>query len=135
MTSWSDNNYAAANSDRGVSKVAEKYDTWTEERIATLGYLVGSGREVEAIAEELGTTAGNVYRQASRFGLSFRASPGISMSTRTYKAVGAAAHRRGQDTATIVNKVLRILGDDPTLLENVLDDEKSREFFREQGRL
>jgi hypothetical protein len=134
MTSWSDNNYAAANSDRGVSKVAEKYDTWTEERIATLGYLVGSGREVEAIAEELGTTAGNVYRQASRFGLSFRASPGISMSRHTYSGIQAAAHRRGTDTAALVNKVLHILGDDPTLLENIIDDEKSRAYFNTQER-
>ena len=133
MVQWSDNNYAAANSDKGVSKVADKYDTWTEDRIATLGYLVGSGREVETIAEELGTTAGNVYRQVARFGLSFRTSPGISMSKRTYKAVGAAAHRRGTDTATIVNRVLRILGEDPTLLENVLDDEYSRAYFREHS--
>ena len=110
--------------------MTEKYDAWTEDRIAQLGYLVGTGREVETIAEEMGTTAGNVYRQASRFSLSFRTSPGISMSTHTYKAVGAAAHRRGQDTATIVNKVLRILGDDPTLLENVLDDEYSKAYFR-----
>lgn len=134
MTSWSDNNYAAANSDRGVSKVAEKYDTWTEERIATLGYLVGSGREVEAIAEELGTTAGNVYRQASRFGLSFRASPGISMSRHTYRGIQDAAHRRGTDTAELVNKVLHILGGDPTLLENIIDDEKSRAYFNTQER-
>ena len=130
MVQWSDNNYGADNSRRGVSKVAEKYDTWTEDRIAQLGYLIGTGREVETIAEEMGTTAGNVYRQAARFKLSFRTAPGISMSTRTYKAVGAAAHRRGQDTATIVNKVLRILGDDPTLLENILDDEYSKAYFR-----
>jgi hypothetical protein len=52
------------------------------------------------------------------------------MSTHTYRAVQAAAHRRGQETATVVNKVLRILGDDPTLLENVLDDEYSRAYFR-----
>ncbi len=127
---WSDNNYAAANSSRGVSKVTEKYDTWTEDRIATLGYLVGSGREVETIAEELGTTAGNCYRQVARFGLSFRTAPGISMSKRTYSNIQAAAHRRGTATATIVNRVLRILGEDPTLLENCLDDEKSKEYFR-----
>src|SRR5208283_4758529 len=82
--------------------MAEKYEAWTEDRIALLGYLVGSGREVETIAEEMGTTAGNVYRQTARFGLSFRTSPGISMSPHTYKAVGAAAHRRGTDTATII---------------------------------
>ena len=130
MSRWSDNNFAAANSDRG-GELMEKYDTWTEDRIATLGYLVGSGREVETIAEELGTTAGNVYRQVARFGLSFRTSPGISMSKHTYSTIQAAAHRRGTDTATIVNRVLHILGDDPTLLENVIDDEKSRAYFRE----
>ena len=110
--------------------MTEKYDKWTEDRIAQLGYLIGTGRGVETIAEEMGTTSGNVYERARHFGLSFRTAPGISMSTHTYKAVGAAAHRRGQDTATIVNKVLRILGDDPTLLENVLDDEYSRAYFR-----
>ena len=115
--------------------MTDKYEAWTEDRIALLGYMVGSGREVETIAEEMGTTAGNVYRQTARFGLSFRTAPGISMSPHTYRAVGASAHRRGTDTATIVNRVLRILGDDPTLLENVLDDEKSREFFREQASL
>jgi len=112
--------------------MTEKYEIWTEDRIAQLGYMVGAGRDVETIAEEMGTTSGNVYRQASRFGLSFRTAPGISMSTHTYRAVQAAAHRRGQETATIVNKVLRILGDDPTLLENVLDDEYSRAYFRGQ---
>ena len=95
-----------------------------------LGYLVGTGRDVETIAEELGTTSGNVYREAARFKLSFRTAPGISMSKRTYSNIQAAAHRRGQDTATIVNKVLRILGEEPTLLENCLDDEKSKEYFR-----
>ena len=113
--------------------MTEKYDTWTEERIAQLGYMVGTGREVETIAEEMGTTSGNIYRTAARFGLSVRTAPGISMSKRTYKAVGAAAHRRGTDTATIVNRVLRILGEDPTLLENVLDDEYSRAYFREHS--
>ncbi len=130
MTSWGDNNFAADNSSRGVSKVTEKHETWTEDRIAQLGYMVGTGREVETIAEEMGTTAGNVYRQASRFSLSFRTSPGISMSTRTYKAIADAARRRGQDTATVANKVFRILGDDPTLLENVLDDEYSKAYFK-----
>jgi len=109
--------------------MTEKYDTWTEDRIALLGYMVGSGREVETIAEEMNTTAGNVYRQVARFGLSFRTAPGISMSPRTYKAVGAAAHRRGTDTATIINRVLCIFADDPTLLENVLDDQHSHLYF------
>ncbi len=109
--------------------MTDKYETWTDERIALLGYLVGSGRELETIAEELGTTAGNVYRQAARFGLTFRASPSLSMSPHTYKAIQEAARRRGKDTSELVNRILKILGDDPTLIENVLDDEHSRLWF------
>ena len=122
MTQWSDNNYAAANSSRGVNTVTDKYDTWTEDRIATLGYLVGSGREVETIAEELGTTSGNVYREAARFKLSFRTAPSISMSTQTYRVFQEEAHKRGTDTATIVNRLLRILSQERVVVTNLLDD-------------
>ena len=100
----------------------EEYGKWTEDRIAELGYLIGTGRSPSAIAEELGTTAGNVYRQAARFGLTFRAAPSLSMSPKTYKVLSHAAQIRGIDTAELVNRVLRLLGEDRTLLVNVLDD-------------
>ena len=109
--------------------MTEKYENWTEERIASLGYLVGSGRQVESIAEEMGTTSGNVYRQAARFGLSFRSMPQPSMTTHTYRTIAAAASRRGVDTVTLVNLVLQLLGNDVTLLENCIDDDHSHEWF------
>jgi len=99
-----------------------EYGKWTEDRIATLGYMVGAGRSPEMIAEEMGTTAGNVYRQVARFGLTFRSAPSLSMSPRTYATFRDAAVKRGIDTATLVNRVLRLMGEDRTLLVNVIDD-------------
>ena len=104
-------------------------EEWTQERTALLGYLMGTGRTVTDIAEEMGTTAGNVYREAARFGLSFRTAPSSSMSPHTYRAMRGAAARRGVDTVTLINRVLKILGDDTTLRENCIDDDHSHEFF------
>jgi hypothetical protein len=109
--------------------MTEEHTRWTYERVALLGYLVGSGRKVEAAAEELGVTAGDVYRQAARFGLSFRASPAIGMTNHTYRSIQMAARRRGIDTATLVNRVLKLLGADATLLENCIDDDASHTYF------
>ena len=109
--------------------MTEEYNNWTPERIAQLGYLVGSGQLVATIAEEMHTTSGNVYREAARFGLSFRSAPDIAMSTYTYKNISAAARRRGMDTATLVNLVLKLLGADTTLLENCIDDDASHAYF------
>ncbi len=124
---WVADNFAAANSDRGIDKM--EYEKWTGDRIATLGYMVGAGRSPESIAQEMATTAGNVYRQAARFGLTFRSQPSLTMSPHTYQVMKAAANRRGIDTADLVNRVLRLLGADPTLLENVIDDDFSHKWF------
>ena len=107
----------------------EADNVWDNDRLALLGYLIGTGRAVAQVAEDMGTTSGNVYRQAARFGLSFRSSPDIAMAPHTYKALRAAAARRGVDTATLVNLVLRLLGNDVTLLENCIDDDFSHEYF------
>ncbi len=48
--------------------------SWTSERVARLGFLVGQGFGARRIAEDplIASTPNNVHRQAQRFGLAFR---------------------------------------------------------------
>lgn len=100
---------------------------WTEDRVARLGYLVGLGWDGAMIAEELALTPGNVYRQASRIGLSFRDAAmarqeAAQMSEMTTKAFDDAALSRGISRAELIRRLMLEISCDPVLIDNILDD-------------
>jgi hypothetical protein len=90
---------------------------WTEERIATLGFLVGCGWDGERVATYFGTTRGNIFRQALRFGLSFRE------AARENDALRAAAAQRGITQEELVARLLSEIDLCPVLIDNSLDDD------------
>ncbi len=54
--------------------MATEKTSWTTERVARLGFLVGQGFGAKRIADDplIASTPNNVHRQAQRFGLAFR---------------------------------------------------------------
>jgi hypothetical protein len=94
---------------------------WAPERIARLGFLMGLGWHGDRIANDpvIATTSNNVFRQAHRWGLSFRA----VQASRTADAFHAAAAKRGITDEELVSKLLQEIGADPVLIDNILDDE------------
>lgn len=85
---------------------------WTPQRIARLGFLAGQGWCAKQIANELGTSAYNIYRMGNRFEVLFMSN----------KRFDLAAVKRGITRGTLVARVLQELASDSNLIENVLDD-------------
>ncbi len=104
-----------------------KQSKWTGERVARLGYLVGLGWNAEKIAGDplIKATVNNTYRQAQRFGLSFRAavkaSP-IGLPESTFAPFEVAATKRGMGRETLMRLLLTTIASEPTLIDNILDD-------------
>ncbi len=100
--------------------------SWTGDRIARLGFLVGLGWEARRIAGDplIGSTANNVHRQAQRFGLAFREVP--ATPTKLPPHVGTcfdkAAARRNLTRESLVRLLLIVIAEDAGLLDNILDD-------------
>jgi hypothetical protein len=99
---------------------------WTTERVARLGFLVGQGFAAKRVAEDplIASTPNNVHRQAQRFGLAFRDSKGASLRLPPEAAArfDAAAEKRGMTREAIIRMLLITAGNEPNLLENILDD-------------
>lgn len=97
---------------------------WTDERIARLGFLVGLGRCGYEIANDriISTTRNNVYREAHRFGLSFRAAA-LALKT---DPINRAAKRRGITPEQLEERLLAEIRAAPALIDNILDDNEER---------
>jgi hypothetical protein len=99
---------------------------WTTERIARLGFLVGQGFVAKRIADDplIASTPNNVYRQAQRFGLRFRAvaPPSVKLSLHAKSYFDAAAARRGITRDCLIELILSTIRSEPALLDNILDD-------------
>lgn len=100
---------------------------WTGERIARLGFLLGLGWDAKRIAEDpiISSTPNNVYRQAQRFGLAFRAAA-AAMSLRLTPDANtqfeAAAEKRGLTREAMIKLLLLEVASEPYLIDNILDD-------------
>jgi hypothetical protein len=94
--------------------------TWTNERIGRLGFFIGLGWDAIRIARDpvINTTPNNVFRQAKRFGLSFRAAAAV----RKIDVFSAAAAAREISVEELMDRLIREIEDCPTLIDNVLDD-------------
>jgi hypothetical protein len=100
--------------------------TWTTERVARLGFLVGQGFAAKRIADDplIASTPNNVHRQAQRFGLAFRDSKGAALRLPPDSAArfDEAAAKRGVTRETLIRLLLVTAGAEPNLLDNILDD-------------
>lgn len=98
---------------------------WTRPRIARLAFLLGRGLESEIIARDplVATTPGNVRHQANRFGLMLRDTADRRLPPDVGARLDRAAERRGLDRQGLIRKLALVAGADPTLLDNILDDD------------
>src|ERR1700757_3027288 len=101
---------------------------WTLERVARLGFLLGSGWDQKRIASDpiISCSLENVQCQANRYGLSLR-----DMSVSTYMrrlspqhmaAFDAASAKRGITRQSLIRRLLIEMAEEPNLIENILDD-------------
>jgi hypothetical protein len=100
---------------------------WTGERIARLGFLIGLGWDSVRVAADpiIASSPNNVHRQAHRFGLGFRAAAAELSSQLPPEAAthfGAAGLKRGLTRDAMIRNLLIVIADDPSLLDNILDD-------------
>jgi hypothetical protein len=99
--------------------------SWTAPRVARLGFLVGAGWDARRIAEDplILSTAANVYRQTQRFGLAFRdADVALRLPPHVGSLYERAAEKRGLTRDGLIRLLLTVAGDDPALIDNILDD-------------
>jgi hypothetical protein len=104
-------------------------DHWTGERIARLGFLVGLGWQAERISNDpvINSTPNNVYRQATRFGLSLREAATLiafQLSSDQIGRLEVAALSRGVSYEELVRRLLGEISSDASLIDNILDDER-----------
>jgi hypothetical protein len=101
--------------------------SWTTERVARLGFLVGQGFGAKRIAEDplISSTPNNVHRQAQRFGLAFRDAMATALRLPPEAAAryDSAAAKRGLTREALIRHLLLVAADEPNLVDNILDDE------------
>jgi len=98
---------------------------WPARRIARLGFLIGQGLDAARIARDplIGSTTGNVHRQARRFGLAFReALAPTKLPPHVARRYEAAAARRSITPEALCRLLLVAAGSDDGLIDNILDD-------------
>ena len=99
---------------------------WTPDRVARLGFLIGQGWDAKRVARDplIASTANNVHRQASRFGLGFRDAPiaACRLPGETGVLYDAAAAKRGLSRDGLIRMVLLAAASDASLIDNILDD-------------
>jgi hypothetical protein len=100
---------------------------WTGERIARLGFLLGLGWDAKRVAQDpiIASTPNNVFRQAQRFGLGFRAAAAalaLQLPPEATSHFEAAASKRGLTGEAMIHNLLLEVAADPNLLDNILDD-------------
>lgn len=103
---------------------------WTNDRIARLGYLCGIGWDTEATAISIGTSPGNIRRQASLCGLSFRSRDAlliIEVPKQEHSFFSNAARKRNITRDELIAHMLNIIATDKNLLDNIMDDDLTTE--------
>jgi len=109
----------------GSASARARYRAWTGERIARLGFLIGQGWTAPRVSSDpmIAASQRNVYRTAQRLGLAFREAVGtVAIPDDAFVGIEAKAKARGATPEALMRLVLTILGRDPVLLENVIDD-------------
>ncbi len=109
-----------------MGRLPRRKTTWTTERVAWLGFLVGQGFATKRIADDplIASTPNNVHPQAQRFGLALRDAKGaaLRLPPDTAARFDEAAAKRGVTRETLIRLLLVTAGTEPSLLDNILDD-------------
>ena len=100
---------------------------WNASRAARLGFLIGMGCEAARIAKDplITSTVASVQRQANRLGLSFREADEMGkmvLPLQTTDQLDIAAAKRGLTREGIIRLMLLVVGREPVLIDNILDD-------------
>jgi hypothetical protein len=97
---------------------------WTPEKQALAAALLDLGKTHAEIARhpKIASTTGAVGTALGRFGITGKRPPPIRLPVKSAKKLAPAAIARGKTTAEIACDLIAILGADPALLDNVLDD-------------
>ena len=100
---------------------------WNASRAARLGFLIGMGCEAARIAKDplIASTMASVQRQANRLGLSFREADEMGkmvLPLQTTEQLDIAAAKRGLTREGIIRLMLLVVGREPVLIDNILDD-------------
>ena len=88
--------------------------------------MLGLGWDAKRIANDpiIASTPNNLHRQAQRFGLAFRAAAAVGFHLPSDAALlyDSSASKRGLSREAIIRLLLLTVAEDPTLLDNILDD-------------
>ena len=95
---------------------------WTPRAAAKLAFMVAQGKSPGECATELGMSVAGVCRAASRLDIHFRNVHSANIPHDKLHVFKAAADRRGITLFSLVFKILGVMGDEPNLIDAVLDD-------------
>jgi len=102
---------------------------WPLRRLMRAAYLLGSGADYAEVAEDefIKSSAYSVRRNLNRWGIRIRDGRRENMrfdvSSSTLATLDQFGGKRGVMPDEIARRVMEILGSDPELLQNVLDDQ------------
>ncbi|MGA9136985.1 MAG: hypothetical protein WBZ39_03495 [Methylovirgula sp.] len=102
-----------------------KFHTWSNDRIAMLGFLVGRGWDSKAIAEALRVSPGAVYKCVRRLGLRFRGGLEVlvvELDPYEISALKGIAAKMNLTPIELAAKILKICAKEPDLVANILDE-------------
>jgi hypothetical protein len=117
-------------SDRTIENTSREYTSrrWPMQRLLRAAFLAGQGMSHADIAadEFVKSTERTVRNQLTRFGVRLRDAPRgavrIDLRKAALETFAAAGATRGVTADLVVARAVEILGGDPGLLRNVLDD-------------
>lgn len=99
-----------------MAETENRWSRWTRKRVARLGFLIGIGWGAKRIAGDniVSATEGNIYRQATKLGLSFRnaAEMAEEMPDDVMATLRSAAARRGISPQQLAERILLTVGAD-----------------------
>jgi hypothetical protein len=105
-------------------RTRETNPVWTEARRRRLRRLLRAGRPIEQAAAALGVTEGAARLQAWRMRVTVRPRNKFAMQPQTVPSSGLReqARRRGLSTGTLIERVVKVLNTEPSLVSAILDD-------------
>jgi hypothetical protein len=101
---------------------------WSKQRCARLGWLHGRGLAPAAIAADmiLNTTEEVIRRRIVAMGLPTPPIQRLIVTSafrpKAYEAIEAAAAVRGVNPSELISKMVDVMGDHPSLIDNILEE-------------
>lgn len=102
---------------------------WPKPRVAYLGFLLGKGRDAKQIAADpnIQSTPATVHRYVRMMGLAFSDVPRgeylVTLPARESALLERQASKKRQTPEALASVALKLLAQDESLMDNVLDGE------------